>query len=211
MEEACALSIPMGHRSIITSFGLCLFAAFSVATAIEIGTIQARSDESGVTFTGEFSSPPTDPPTLVEGVPVAFHAQLKITNDGGHPLRFARYRSVVPQVLDAAGAVMPSEFGANVSRIPQVTDYPLLAPGQTLVISVDGTMTLRGTQIAWRGGDGTLGFWKISRASPSYEVRLIYRQTEKIAGPIGANAETLDNLWTGEGVTSAVILFVKFT
>jgi hypothetical protein len=133
-----------------------------------------------------------------------------IINDSPDAIRFSRFRSLLPELLDAGGAVVPFDYGANGSRPVTASDYPLLAPGDSLVIPLPATLTFSNDQLNWKGEDGILGFWKVSSVRAPYRLRLHYRQKEAAVGPIGAGSETLRALWTGETVTQSISLPLQF-
>jgi len=180
--------------------------------ALWIGAgMEALPDAQGIAFTGEFPSPLLDANALMTPGGANIRAALKITNNGSAALRLSTYRSVLPELVDARGQVVPFDYGTNRSRPPDLSDYPLLASGQSLVIRTEATLTLRGAELAWKGSDGIFGFWKVSPASGSYHFRLKYSQQQPTAGPFADGFKSLGEIWTGEGVTDAVTLPLKFS
>jgi hypothetical protein len=163
----------------------------------------AQADAKDVTFTAEYGRPLLEPATLVEKLPSRLNASLKIVNDSHDALRFSRFRSLLPELLDVGGTVVPFDYGANGSRQVTAADYPLLAPGQSIVIPLVGTLILTNGHLNWKGDDSILGFWKVSLAHAPYRLRLHYRQEEATVGPISASSETLRGLWTGDIVTES--------
>ena len=94
--------------------------------------------------------------------------------------------------------------------MPRESDYPVLLPGQSLVISLDATMRLSDGQIDWSGSQGLLGYWNVTRSAAPYRFRLRYRQMESTTGPFQGQFGTSTGLWVGEGTTDAVTLPIKF-
>jgi hypothetical protein len=163
--------------------------------------------EADVILTAEYGTPPLlDPPVLSKNVPTEFRASLKIINRTGRAYRFARFRTVLPELIDAADAVVPFDHGANGSRDVTDADFPTVQPGESLPIPLRGTLTLKGNQLSWRGEDAILGFWTLGRANAPYRIRLHYRQKAATVGPIGPGLEMLDDVWTGEAATPSVPL-----
>ena len=186
-------------------------AFFFVLVLLGVGaTMTARSQGSAVVFTGVFPTPLVAGGVLETGASAAIHVGLTISNNSGGALRFSAYRSVLPELLNASGAVVPFDYGANRSRGPLVSDYPLVPAGESLVIPLDASLMLQGGELDWKGSDGVLGFWKIARAGAPYRIRLRYRQMQTAAGPFEGSSETLNGLWNGESATAAVELPLKF-
>lgn len=67
---------------------------------------------------------------------------------------------MLPELVNAYGAVVPFDYGANKSRVPRELDYPLLLPGQSLVIPLDATVTL---QTESSTGKAATEFWDFGR------------------------------------------------
>lgn len=179
--------------------------------ALWIGaSMAARPDTQGIEFAGEFPSPLLDVDALTTSGGANVRTALKITNNSSVALRLSTYRAVLPELVDARGEVVPFDYGTNRSRPPSPSDYPLLAAGQSLVIRTEANLTLRGGELAWKGSDSILGFWKVSPASGPYYFRLRYSQQQPTAGPFADGSKSLGEIWTGEGVTDAVTLPLKF-
>jgi hypothetical protein len=199
-----------GKMMLQTSGTRAVAAAAAFLIALRIGTsMAAQSDTKGLAFTGEFPSPLMNASALTTAVGATLSVGLRITNDGSIGLRLSTYHSVLPELVDAAGRIVPFDYGANRSRPPQLSDYPMLLSGHSLVIHVDATMTLRGAQLDWKGSDGTLGFWNVSRASAPYHFRLKYSQRQRTAGPFEVGSQSLNGIWIGEAVTDVVDLPLK--
>jgi hypothetical protein len=148
-------------------------AAFFVLALLGIeANVTVHSQNSEVALTGVFPAPLVDGGALKTGTSAPIHASLKISNVSGSALRFGTYRSVLPELVNASGTVVPFDYGANRYRVPRESDYPLLLPGQSLVISLDATVTLQDGELDWQGSDGLLGFWKITRSAAPYRFRL---------------------------------------
>lgn len=187
-------------------------AIFFVLSVLGSGVnMAAQSQSNSVIFAGVFPTPLVTGGALRMGAGAFIHVSLKITNGSGSTLRFYIYRSVLPELLDAVGEVVPFDYGANRSRSPHDSDYPLLDPGQSLTIPLDATLTLQEGQLHWKGSDGILGFWQITRSAGPYRFRLRYRQTQQTVGPLEGPSGTLSGIWVGESTTATVDLPLKFT
>ncbi|HYI29069.1 MAG TPA: hypothetical protein VD863_14615 [Bradyrhizobium sp.] len=182
---------------------------FAIALICTDMTVQAQPG-SGVIFAALLPTPLADGDALRTAGGARIHASLKIENAGSVSRRFSTYRSLFPELVNATGAVVPFEYGANRSRGPRESDYPLLDPGQTLTIPLEGILTFQGSKLEWRGSDGNLGFWNIVEMSGPYRFRLAYRQMQPTAGPFEGSSETLSGVWFGEHRTNAVDLALKF-
>jgi len=172
--------------------------------------VAAQAEATKLTFTAEFGTPLLDPAPLTENVSATLHASLKVTNESHQAIRFSRFRSLLPEIVDAGGVVVPFDHGANGSREVTAADYPLLSAGQSLLIPLVGTLTLANGQLNWKGGDFILGFWKVSPTNAPYRLRLQYQQTETVVGPLDAGSRIVRGIWTGEAVTDAVVLPLQF-
>ena len=168
----------------------------------------AQSERNGVSFAGIFSA--VDAAALPTDLGALVKADLKISNHTSGPLRFSLYHSVFPELVDKAGAVVPFDYGWNRSLMPLPSDYPLLPPGESLVIPLEGVMKFRSGQVNWQGNDGTMGHWKVTRVAAPYRFRLRYRQIEASVDLPESQPEVLGGLWTGEMVTESVDLPAKF-
>ncbi len=195
----------MGH----SKRGAVAAVFFALAVLGGGANMTAQSQSNGVIFTGVFPVPLVAGGALKTKAGTLIHVNLKI-NNGSSPLRFSIYRSTLPELLDAAGAVVPFDYGANRSRSPRESDYPLLGAEQSLIILLDATMTLQEGQLHWKGSDGILGFWKITRSAGPYRFRLRYRQTQQTVGPREGLSGTLSGIWVGESTTATVELPLKF-
>jgi hypothetical protein len=187
-----------------------IVAAVLVLLAVLGANLAARSEGNGVHFAAEFPSPLLTAGPLAGGPDTPIHFGLRITNRTGNTLRFSSYRSILPELLDRTGAVIPFEFGANRSPMPRASDYPVLLPEHSLIISLDASIELGDGQIAWKGNQGLLGNWNVSRAASPYRFRLRYSQLESMVGPLQDQPGTLSGFWIGEGTTEAVMLPEKF-
>jgi hypothetical protein len=155
----------------------------------------------GVAFSGVFPSPPFDSHALKTDAGATVHLGLSISNHTTGPLRFSEYESIFPELLDRGGKAVPFEFGANIARLARATDYHLLAPGQSLVVPIDATLTLRAKKLEWRGANGSIGQWGVTNSEAPYRLRLKYHQGAATAGPFGDESSVLKGLWVGEAVT----------
>ncbi len=194
---------------LVRTQGMIAAIFFVLAEALE-GGMAARSESSEVAFAAEFPAPLLAGGALTAAAETSIHVALRISNRSGRALRFSTYRSVLPELLDAAGAVVPFDYGANRSPGPSASNYPLLPPGQSLVVALDGTMQLHKGEIDWRGSQGILGYWKVTPTAGPYRFRLHYLEVQATAGPFDDQTEVLSGVWTGEAVTDAVGLPVKF-
>lgn len=186
-------------------------AAFFFVLAVLGGSaiMTAQSQSNSVIFEGVFPTPLVAGGALKMETGAFIHVNLKI-NNGSSTFRFSIYRSVLPELLDAAGAVVTFDYGANRSRSPRESDYPLLGPGQSLMIPLDAIMTLQEGQIHWKGSDGILGFWQITRSAGPYRFRLRYRQMQQTVGPFEGLSGSLSGIWVGDSTTATVDLPLKF-
>jgi len=178
--------------------------AFLLVLGIRV-SMAAQAPVESLAFKGDFPSPLLDPGALTKAG-AAINVALEITNTGNQKLRVSTYRSVLPELVDGAGRRVPFDYGWNRSRPALPSDYPLLAPGHSLVITVEATVAIKGGQLDWKGSDGILGFWIVAPASTSYRFRLKYNERQATAGPFQAGSQLLSGIWTGEGVTDAVDL-----
>lgn len=166
----------------------------------------AEVEINGVAFQSVFPPPLPSGSALEAPGGASVRVDLKVTNHSGEPIRFSKYLSGFPELLTRVGSVVPFEYGANRYRAARDLDYPLLLQGQTLVIPLDGTMSYRGGQLNWKGIDGLLGFWRLTRSAAPYRFRLKYRQVEQSLSNIEGRPGTISGIWTGEAATSAVDL-----
>jgi hypothetical protein len=158
----------------------------------------------GVAFGGVFPNPLCESRALQSESGAEVQLGLRIFNRTGRPLRFSDYDAILPELVNRAGAVVPFEFGINPARLPRAADYPLLPPGRFLVLPLEATLMLRTGQLEWHGSDGTAGYWNVVRAEAPYRLRLHYRQTDAMVGPLEKEDSTLHGLWIGEATTKSV-------
>jgi hypothetical protein len=189
--------------------GAVAAAVLIVAQGMHAG-MAAETEINGVVFENVFPTPFLDPVALKSAGGVSVHLGLKVTNRTGGTLRFSTYLSVLPELLTRAGTVVPFDYGANRYPPARASDYPLLLPGQSLMIPLDGTMSYRGGQLNWKGSDGLIGFWKIKPPAAPYRFRLRYRQAERSMNDVEGGPGTINGIWTGEAATDTVGLPLSF-
>ena len=152
-----------------------------------------RPGSDGVTFAAVFSGQSPDAAALATGATIA--ARMRITNASTAPWLFAPRGSVRPELHDATGAVVPFSGGTNLAAAPKASDSVKAAPGESIELPVDAVLRLRDGQLIWRGGDGLMGFWRVSRADAPLP-----------AGAHLSNTARLPGLWPGVGRTQALPL-----
>jgi hypothetical protein len=179
-----------------------LLIALSLALPVPLRAMGITVD--GVAFEGRFPTPLCESRALKSDSGAEVQLGLRIFNRTGRPLRFSDYDTILPELVNRAGAVVPFEFGNNPARLPRVADYPLLPPGRSLVLPLEATLMLRTGQLEWHGSDGTAGLWNVVRAEAPYRLRLHYRQTDATVGPLEKDDGVLHDLWVGEARTKSV-------
>ncbi len=126
---------------------------------------------------------------------------VRITNHTGRPVRIGTNLSVRPEVLDAAGRIVPFEGGTNMARIPRPLDFEVAAPGASVIIPVTGVLRLSATGLEWRGGDGLAGIWQLTPSAGPWRLRFRYKAfAADAAGPLPP-----PEVWPGEAVTGSSV------
>lgn len=176
--------------------------AIGIGSDMEAGS--AASVSGGLAFTAETPAlPGADAWSSPSGVRLIL--RLKITNRSNAAIRLSTYRSVHPELIDAAGEVAPFEHGANRYRPAEASDYPLLPPGQSVSIALDAVVRLNDRELDWRGGDGEHGLWHVQPSNAPYRLRLRYRQTQAAA----TSDVSSGKLSTGDAATGSFALPLK--
>lgn len=165
-------------------------------------------DAAGVTFSMVFPTPLVDIQALRSNSGAEVHLALKISNHTAVPLRFSQYDSIFPELLSLSGDVVPWQFGSNISHLPRTADDRVVAPGRTLVIPLDVTLSLRKGKLEWRAGNGTMGDWFVANSEQPYRLRLRYHQTAAVTDPSRHSQGGSDQLWVGDVSTNATELIL---
>lgn len=163
-----------------------------------------NTENNSVSFSAAFPRPLLDTAKLNLGESISVHSRFKITNNSTSALRFSTYRSIQPVLLDANGDILAFEFGNNVSRLPREADYPFLAPGGSLIVPIEATLTREGERLLWRTLDGTVGSWTLTSQIAPFRFRLSYRQISSEMQVAQKTLIVLKGFWVGEGVTQSV-------
>src|SRR5215471_7080943 len=133
-------------------------AATRMAMLALIGTCTLPAMDRAPSLTATVSFPPH---------PLAAPLRLivRIANQTGQPVRIGTYLSVRPEVLGAAGRIIPFEGGTNMARAPRPSDFVITAPGASAIIPTTGVLRLHATELEWLGGDGLAGIWRLCAAA----------------------------------------------
>jgi hypothetical protein len=155
-------------------------------------------------FEALFSNPVFDGRKLrtADGAPV--HIRLKVANLGRRVLVVATYDSVVPELVDRSGAIVPCACGSDMSRALDERDFARVSPGRATVISIAASLRLNDHDLIWQDDTGLLATWRLSRRAAPYRLRLRYR-ADSAATPASGGAP-----WPGEAVTNAATLPIGF-
>jgi hypothetical protein len=128
---------------------------------------------------------------------------LRVTNHGDRPQRVLTYRTIVPELRDAAGRAVPLEGGSNRSRLAREEDCPLLSPGGSTTWMMDAALR-RGEgdefRIAW--SDEAEGTWQFRGIRPgTYTLRISYTNRNETLWIHQPSGRRLRDLWTGHVTT----------
>ena len=175
----------------------------AIATGLAAGLVLMAAGAAAMTmspdpmlFQGVFAKPVVQAAALRGPGGARLAAKMVMTNNSRELLRVSTTAALTLEVIDARGATVPFEGGANLGRVPHAADAVALAPGKSLTLPLSGTLRLAGRELVWRGDDGVMGAWRIDPGAGSYSLRLRYRGLDASA-------------WRGEGASLPAALPLK--
>jgi uncharacterized protein (TIGR03067 family) len=128
-------------------------------------------------------------PENKQGARTAVRLALRITNQTDKPVRFTRYDTLYPQIIDADGKAPRGSGGRNGTRPMKESDSPLVKPGDSTTFDIDASLFWQSGKLRLGGSDGFGGVWWFEDLKPGrYQVRIWYVN----------NATVLKDIWTGD-------------
>ncbi|WP_083625002.1 hypothetical protein [Planktothrix serta] len=100
---------------------------------------------------------------------------LRITNQSQKPVRFTRYDTLFPLLLEPNGQRLQLGGGRNWSASPGVSDCPLLQPQESVTFFLDARLFWQDNLLRLEWADGFGGIWFFDDLKPgTYRIALGY-------------------------------------
>lgn len=153
----------------------------------------------------ETVSPASDWPMPGVGETTEIKLDLRVTNRSETSLRFTNFDTLRLVLRDANGKVISIGGGRDRTLPPGVKDCPLLAPGNSVLFSLDAALYWRDGILRLGGSDGFGGLWFFAGLQPGvYEFRIGYSQSSNQLVLGTPEALALRQFWIGEAAGSSV-------
>lgn len=163
----------------------------------------------GIRFETVVPQPVLTTPDQEAGVTTTVQFGLRVTNLSLTPYRFTFF-SLMPELQDEKGQVLRRDYGRNVTKSPQESDFMLLAPQENLIFAFDSKLSWHDGKLYLSGNEGGGGAWGFQNLQPgTYRVRFTYLSNSskgKIFVMPRLLQEVFDDLWVGMACTP----FVEF-
>ena len=175
----------------------------------DISTMMAQSVHAAgrIEFETVSDSPDWRIPAVGQTTRIALG--LRITNGSLTSLRFTNFDTLRPAMRNRNGQALAYDGGRNRTLLPDVDNCPLLAPGASILFSLDATLYWQEGVLRLGGSDGYGGFWYFSGIEPGrYEFRIAYAQQRDHLVLGTAAARALRPFWVGEAAGSAITVTI---
>lgn len=134
--------------------------------------------------------------------------RVRITNDLARAFRLSRVDSIVVELKNSNGSLVPLEGGSNRARLPDASDFVLIQPGQSSTFSFAASLERTGGDLQLHYSDASGGVWQLGPLQPgSYSFRIRYVNSQRSIRL--SDGQELSDFWIGEATTDAVTISVR--
>ncbi|NER03708.1 MAG: hypothetical protein F6K17_14340 [Okeania sp. SIO3C4] len=130
---------------------------------------------------------------------------IRINNQTNNSIRFSKFDTLYPNLFRQDGEAIPLDGGRNWTSKPKESDFPLVMPGESVTLFLDGILSWQNNKLQIRGSDGFGGVWYFNNLEAgTYKFRFLY-QNYQAARPISkAEEQVLEGIWIGQVATPFV-------
>jgi len=130
---------------------------------------------------------------------------VRITNKTPNPIRFSRFDTLYPNLVRQGGQVIQLEGGRDGTLKPKESDFPLVAPRESVTFYLDANLSWQNNKLQLGGSDGFGGLWYFDNLNPdTYQVQFIYQSHKRSVEIDKQGRRILDNIWIGRVATPFV-------
>ncbi len=186
-----------------------LLAALALSTDLAAGTLESAMTAGSGALAGKIefetvSGAPVWPIPAVGGTTVV-PLGLRVTNRSETSLRFTDFDTLRPALRDVNGKAISIDGGRDRTLPPDVKNCPLLAPGDSVLFSLDAALHWYDGILRLGGSDGFGGLWYFAGLKPgTYEFSIGYSQNSNQLVLGTPEALALRQFWIGEAAGSSV-------
>jgi hypothetical protein len=130
---------------------------------------------------------------------------LRITNKKQKSIRFCRFDTLFPEIVQQDGKALQPDGGRDVTFKIKESDCPLLMPGESVAFFLDGIIYWQNDILRLEVSDGFGGLWYFNELShDTYKVRFIFRRSKATIQIYEPESRILEDIWTGQVTTPFV-------